>query len=74
MQILHEFTTYFWKLSKNGKAGIVLANGSMSAVRNGEDDIRKEMINNDIVEIMVSLPGQLFHNTQVPVCIWFIKK
>ena len=64
----------FWKLSKNGKAGIVLANGSMSAVRNGEDDIRKEMINNDIVEIMVSLPGQLFHNTQVPVCIWFLSK
>ena len=58
-------------LSVNGRAGIVLANGSMSTTQGGEDTIRKNMIEADLVECMVSLPGQLFTNTQIPVCIWF---
>ena len=55
-----------------GQAGVVLANGSMSSNANGEGEIRKSMIEADVVEIMISLPGQLFLNTQIPVCLWFL--
>ena len=61
-----------WKLKPGGQAGIVLANGSMTSVSSGEDKIRKSMIDGDVVEIMVSLPGQLFLNTQIPCCLWFL--
>ncbi len=61
-----------WKLAPGGKAGIVLANGSMSSDKSGEGEIRKSMIKGDIVEVMVSLPGQLFLNTQIPCCLWFL--
>ncbi len=63
-----------YHLSASGRAGIVLANGSMSTTAGGEDAIRKSMIENDLVECMLSLPGQLFTNTQIPVCIWFLAK
>jgi len=61
-----------WKLRPGGQAGVVLANGSMSSNTGGEGEIRKAMIEGDVVEIMVALPGQLFLNTQIPVCLWFL--
>jgi type I restriction enzyme M protein len=61
-------------LGRNGRAGIVLANGSMSSSQNSEGDIRRAMVEADVVEIMVALPGQLFFNTQIPACLWFLAK
>ena len=61
-----------WKLRPGGQAGIVLANGSMSSNTSGEGEIRKAMIKGDVVEVMVALPPQLFLNTQIPVCLWFL--
>ena len=61
-----------WKLGPGGQAGVVLANGSMSSNTGGEGEIRKGMIEGDVVEVMIALPGQLFLNTQVPVCLWFL--
>jgi type I restriction enzyme M protein len=61
-------------LKSSGRAGIVLANGSMSSGQNTEGDIRKAMIEADVVEVMVALPGQLFFNTQIPACLWFLTK
>ena len=63
-----------WKLKESGQAGIVLANGSMSSNTSGENEIRKSMIKGNVVEIMISLPGQLFLNTQIPCCLWFLAK
>lgn len=61
-----------WKLRPSGQAGVVLANGSMSSNTGGEGQIREAMVRGDVVEVMVSLPGQLFLNTQIPVCLWFL--
>ena len=61
-----------WKLRPGGQAGIVLANGSMSSNTSGEGEIRAAMIKSDVVEVMIALPGQLFLNTQIPVCLWFL--
>lgn len=61
-------------LKSSGRAGIVLANGSMSSSQNTEGDIRKAMVEADVVEVMVALPGQLFFNTQIPACLWFLTK
>ncbi|AKA25099.1 type I restriction-modification system subunit M [Pseudomonas chlororaphis] len=61
-------------LKSSGRAGIVLANGSMSSTQSGEGDIRKAMVEADVVEVMVALPGQLFFNTQIPACLWFLTK
>ena len=61
-------------LKPNGRAGIVLANGSMSSSQNSEGQIRAAMVEADVVEVMVALPGQLFFNTQIPACLWFLVK
>lgn len=61
-------------LKPDGRAGIVLANGSMSSSQNGEAQIRAAMVEADVVEVMVALPGQLFFNTQIPACLWFLAK
>lgn len=61
-----------WKLRPGGQAGVVLANGSMSSNTSGEGKIREAMIKGDVVEVMIALPGQLFLNTQIPVCLWFL--
>jgi len=61
-------------LKPGGRAGIVLANGSMSSSQNSEGDIRRAMVEADVVECMVALPGQLFFNTQIPACLWFLAK
>lgn len=62
------------RLSSRGRAGIVLANGSMSSQQSGEGEIRRSMVQADVVECMVALPGQLFSNTQIPVCLWFLSR
>jgi type I restriction enzyme M protein len=61
-------------LKPTGRAGIVLANGSMSSSQNGEGEIRAAMVEADVVEVMVALPGQLFFNVQIPCCLWFLSK
>lgn len=62
------------KLSEDGIAGFVLANGSMSSNSSGEGEIRQKLIEDDRIECMIALPGQLFYTTQIPVCLWFISK
>lgn len=61
-------------LAPNGRAGFVLANGSMSSNQSGEGEIRRNLIEKDLVECMVALPGQLFYSTQIPVCLWFVTR
>ncbi len=59
-------------LSPTGIAGFVLANGSMATSTNSEGDIRQTIVDADMVDCMVAMPGQLFYTTQIPVCLWFI--
>ncbi|MFZ5556688.1 MAG: N-6 DNA methylase [Pseudomonadota bacterium] len=61
-------------LAPTGLAGFVLANGSMSSNQSGEGEIRKAIIEADLVDCMVALPGQLFYSTQIPVCLWFLRR
>jgi len=61
-----------YHLKPSGRAGIVLANGSMSSSQNNEGAIRAAMVDADVVEVMVALPSQLFFNTQIPACLWFL--
>ena len=61
-------------LSPVGIAGFVLANGSMSSNTSGEGEIRKNIIEADLIDCMVSLPSQLFYNTMIPVCLWFVAR
>jgi type I restriction enzyme M protein len=61
-------------LAPTGVAGFVLANGSMSSNQSGEGEIRKNIVEADLVDCMVALPGQLFYSTQIPVCLWFLAR
>jgi type I restriction enzyme M protein len=61
-------------LGPSGTAGVVLANGSMSSGQSGEGDIRKAMLEADVVDCMIALPGQLFYSTQIPACLWFLAR
>ena len=61
-------------LAPFGTAGVVLANGSMSSNQSGEGDIRKAMLEADVLDCMVALPGQLFYSTQIPACLWFLAR
>ncbi len=61
-------------LASGGMAGFVLANGSMSSNASGEGQIRQAIIEADLVDCMVALPGQLFYSTQIPVCLWFLTR
>ncbi|WP_315777253.1 MULTISPECIES: class I SAM-dependent DNA methyltransferase [unclassified Bradyrhizobium] len=61
-------------LAPTGLAGFVLANGSMSSNQSGEGEIRKAIVEADLVDCMVALPGQLFYSTQIPVCLWFLAR
>ncbi len=65
---------FIFHLSPTGLAGFVLANGSMSSNQSGEGEIRKAIIEADLVDCMVALPGQLFYSTPIPVCLWFIAR
>lgn len=63
-----------YHLGLNGTAGVVLANGSMSSTQSGEGEIRRRMIEADVVDCMIALPGQLFYSTQIPACLWFLSR
>ncbi len=63
-----------YHLAPSGSMALLLANGSMSSNTNNEGEIRKTIIEADLVECMVALPGQLFTNTQIPACIWFLTR
>ncbi len=63
-----------YHLSPRGVAGIVLANGSMSSNQSNEGEIRRNLIENDLVDCMIALPGQLFYSTQIPACLWFLAR
>ncbi|TCS77657.1 type I restriction-modification system subunit M [Pectinatus cerevisiiphilus] len=63
-----------WHLSPNGKMGMVLANGSLSSQTGGEGEIRKNIIDANLVECIISLPDKLFYTTGIPVSLWFINK
>ncbi len=63
-----------YHLAPNGKIGMVLANGSLSSQSGGEGEIRKNIINDDLVECIVAMPSQLFYTTQIPVSLWFLAK
>jgi type I restriction enzyme M protein len=66
-QIIHH-------LAPTGLAGFVLANGSMSSNQSGEGEIRKNLIEADLVDCMIALPAQLFYSTQIPACLWFLAR
>jgi len=61
-------------LAPDGTAGFVLANGSMSSMQSGEGEIRRKLVEADLVDCIVACPGQLFYATQIPVCLWFLTK
>jgi type I restriction enzyme M protein len=61
-------------LAPAGVAGFVLANGSMSSNQSGEGEIRRSLIEADLVDCMVAPPGQLFYSTQIPACLWFLRR
>ena len=63
-----------YHLAPKGVAGFVLANGSMSSNQSGEGEIRRAIIEADLVDCMVALPGQLFYSTQIPACLWFLRR
>ena len=63
-----------YHLAPHGRIGLVLANGSLSSQSGGEGEIRKKIINADLVECIVAMPTQLFYSTQIPVSLWFISK
>ncbi|MDY7091554.1 MAG: class I SAM-dependent DNA methyltransferase [Acidobacteriota bacterium] len=65
---------FIYHLAPTGMAGFVLANGSMSTNQSGEGKIREEIVEADLVDCMVALPGQLFYSTQIPVCLWFLAR
>ncbi len=65
---------FIHRLAPTGLAGFVLANGSMSSNQSGEGEIRKNIVEADLVDCMVALPGQLFYSTQIPVCLWFLAR
>jgi type I restriction enzyme M protein len=65
---------FLYHLSPNGSAGFVLSNGSLSSNTSGEGDIRKALVMQDLVDCIVMLPTQLFYNTGIPACLWFLSR
>lgn len=65
---------FIYHLAPNGIAGFVLANGSMSSMTGGEGEIRKNIVEDDLVDCMIALPSQLFYNTMIPACLWFVTR
>jgi len=63
-----------WHLAPSGTAGVVLANGSVSSMQSGEDVMRRSMIEADVIDCMVALPGQLFYSTPIPASLWFLAR
>ncbi len=65
---------FLFHLAPNGRAGFVMANGSLTTASGGEDKIREELVRADVVDCIVALPGQLFYTTGIPVCLWFLDR
>ena len=65
---------FLYHLAPRGIAGFVLANGSMSSNQSGEGEIRKSIIEAGLVDCIIALPGQLFRSTQIPACLWFLRR
>ena len=65
---------FIYHIAPNGQAGFVLSKGALTTNTTGEGDIRKALVENDLVECIVNLPTKLFLNTQIPACLWFLKK
>jgi type I restriction enzyme M protein len=65
---------FIYHLAPHGEAGFLLANGSMASNTSGEGEIRRHLIEADVVDCMVAMPGQLFYSTQIPVCLWFLTR
>src|SRR2546422_799214 len=65
---------FIYHLAPNGIAGFVLANGSMSSNQSGEGEIRTNLVEADLVDCMIAVPGQLFYGTAIPACLWFLTK
>lgn len=63
-----------WHLAPNGRMGMVLANGSLSSQSSGEGEIRRKIIDADLVDCIIAMPPQLFYTTQIPVSLWFLAK
>ena len=63
-----------WHLAPNGRIGMVLANGSLSSQTGGEGEIRKNIIEADLVDCIIAMPPKLFYTTQIPVSLWFLSK
>ena len=63
-----------YHMTSTGRAGFVLSNGSMSTNTRGEKEIRQAMVDDDLIDCMIALPPQLFYNTQIPACLWFLNK
>jgi type I restriction enzyme M protein len=74
MRELTPWLHFLHHLAPAGLAGFILANGSMSSQQSGEGKIRKSIVEGDLVDCMVALPGQLFYSTQIPVCLWFLSR
>lgn len=65
---------FLYHLAPTGAAGFVLSNGSLSSNTSGEGEIRKELVKSDLVDCIVMLPTQLFYNTGIPACLWFLSR
>jgi type I restriction enzyme M protein len=65
---------FFYHLSVNGQAGFVLSKGSLTTNTSNEGEIRKALVENDLIDCIVNLPAKLFLNTQIPACLWFLSK
>ena len=65
---------FLYHLAPRGVAGFVLANGSMSSNQSGEGEIRKNIVESGLVDCIIALPGQLFRSTQIPACLWFLRR
>lgn len=63
-----------WHLNGSGRIGLVLANGSLSSQTNGEGDIRRAIVDDDLIEGIVAMPAQLFYSTGIPVCLWILNR
>ena len=65
---------FLYHLNDEGYAGFVMANGSLSSQQSGEGNIRQQIVEDDLVDCIVALPGQLFYSTGIPCCLWFLSK
>jgi type I restriction enzyme M protein len=65
---------FLYHLNQSGRAGFVLAKGSLTSKTSGEGDIRKELVEARLVDCTVNLPAKLFLNTQIPACLWFLSR